>query len=255
MIDIHDEGAVRTLTLQHPPANALDPALLAGLRSSLETSFEEGAGPRALVLAGAPGMFSGGLDVPSLLPLDRSALATAFDDFWAIQELLATSPIPVVAAITGHSPAGGCVLATACDERIMARGRFKIGLNEVRVGLPLPPMIFEALQHLVGPVQALRWGAEGYMGNPEEALAAGLVDELVEPEAVVPRAQERCREKLALPAEAFSRTRRLARAAIADIYRQGEASSRQELLDGWFSAEAQENLHALVQRLNKPKKK
>src|SRR5882757_5644395 len=97
-----DHGPVRELRLARPPANALSPELIAALRAGIETAPD--AGVRALVLSGAPGMFSGGLDVPLLIHFDRPAIAAAWADFYGMLRALATSPIPVVAAITGHSP-------------------------------------------------------------------------------------------------------------------------------------------------------
>ena len=101
-------------------------------------------------------MFSGGLDVPHLIQLDRPAMSATWRDFYAMMRALATSPIPIAAAITGHAPAGGAVISLFCDVRIMADGDFKIGLNEVQVGLFLPPIIFKAMRRLVGNRQAER---------------------------------------------------------------------------------------------------
>ena len=91
-----------------------------------------------------------------LLGLDRAAIAALWRDFYALLGAIAASPIPIVAAITGHAPAGGTVLALFCDWRIMAEGDYKIGLNEVQVGIPLPPVILAGLRRLVGPRQAER---------------------------------------------------------------------------------------------------
>jgi Delta3-Delta2-enoyl-CoA isomerase len=113
-------------------------------------------GARALVLSGAPGMFSTGLDVPLLLTLDRAAMAAVWRDFYALLRALASSSIPIAAAITGHAPAGGTVLPVFCDWRGMAQGDWKIGFSEVQVGLPLPPVIFAALKRQVGSRRAPR---------------------------------------------------------------------------------------------------
>src|SRR5215470_2247937 len=125
----HD--SIFELRLARPPVNALDPGLVAALRAAIEAAPAHGA--RGIVLGGRPGMYSGGLDVPALLPLDRVALRTFLRDFFELCGAIACSPIPIVAAITGHSPAGGAVLAIFCDYRIMARSvdaakPFRIGL-------------------------------------------------------------------------------------------------------------------------------
>jgi enoyl-CoA hydratase/carnithine racemase len=246
-----DHGSVRELRLSRPPANALSPELIAALRSAIETAPE--AGVRALVLSGAAGMFSGGLDVPLLIGLDRAAIAAVWADFYGVMRVLATSPIPVVAAITGHSPAGGAVISIFCDSRVMAEGDFKIGLNEVQVGLPMPPVIFHALRRLVGARAAERLCVGAALIPAAEALRLGLVDELVPAERVVARAIETANAWLALPPVALATTRRLARADLAALFAGGSEAELGVLIDQWFSAETQGAMRALVERLAKRK--
>src|SRR2546423_842072 len=159
MIHAVEHGSIRELRLDRPPANALSPELIAALKHAIQSA--PGEGTRALILSGAPRRFSGGLDVPLLLGLDRPAMATLWRDFYALLGAIAASPIPIVAAITGHAPAGGTVLALFCDYRIMAEGDYKIGLNEVQVGIPVPPVILAGLRRLVG----LRFGERMAVGG------------------------------------------------------------------------------------------
>jgi enoyl-CoA hydratase/carnithine racemase len=253
MIQILDHGDVRELRLDRPPANALSPELIIALRAAVEAA--PAAGARALVLSGAPGRFSGGLDVPVLIQLDRPAMTAVWQDFYALMRCLAASPIPIAAAITGHSPAGGAVLSLYCDVRIMAEGAeggYRIGLNEVQVGIPMPPVIFQALRRLVGPRQAERLCVTAELLPAAEARRLGFVDELVAPESVVARAVEWCNAVLALPPQAMAITRRLARADLVSLFVATEAELS-GLLDHWFSAETQGTLWALVERLTKKK--
>jgi Delta3-Delta2-enoyl-CoA isomerase len=248
MIQILDHGFVRELRLDRPPANALSPELIAALHAAVEAA--PAAGARALVLSGAPGFFSGGLDVPHLIQLDRSAIAVAWRDFYGLLRSLAGSTIPVVAAITGHSPAGGAVLSIFCDFRIMAEGEYRIGLNEVQVGIPMPPVIFQALRRQVGAREAERLCVTAQLVPAAEALRIGLVDELVAPEGVVARAVEWCNAVIALPPQAMAITRRLVRADLAALFEANEAELA-GLVDMWFSPETQGALRDLVERLAK----
>jgi 3,2-trans-enoyl-CoA isomerase len=253
MIQILDHGAVRELRLDRPPANALTPELIAALRAAVVEA--PAAGARALVLSGAPGMFSGGLDVPHLINLDRPDITVAWRDFYGLMQSLAASPIPVAAAITGHSPAGGAVISLYCDVRIMAEGaegEYRIGLNEVQVGIPMPPVIFQALRRQVGARQAERLCVTAQLVPASEARRIGLVDELVAPEAVVTRAVEWCNALLALPPQAMAITRHLARADLVSLFAANE-DELAGLVDQWFSAETQGALRALVERLAKRK--
>jgi 3,2-trans-enoyl-CoA isomerase len=249
MIKTIDHGAIRELRLDRPPVNALSPELIGALKKAIQSAPGDGA--RALVLSGTPGRFSGGLDVPLLLGLERPAMATLWRDFYALLGAIACCPIPMVAAITGHAPAGGTVLALFCDWRVMAEGDYKIGLNEVPVGIPLPPVILAGLRRLVGPRRAERLAVSGELLSPQDALGFGMVDELVALEGVVDRAIERCQRLLALPAEAMTSTRRLARADLVAIFEADLEPELQRVIAGWWSPETQGTLRALVERLGK----
>lgn len=250
MIETTDHGPVRLLRMNHPPANAIGPELVAALRTALAAA--PAAGARGLVLSGRPGMFSGGLDVPRLLQVQRDDLLRLWQGFYSLLHELAASPLPVVAAISGHSPAGGAVLSIFCDYRVMAAGRFKIGLNEVRVGLALPPLVYRALVHLLGQRRGELLAVTGQLIEPEAALQLGLVDEVVAPEAVEERAITWCQELLALPPEAVALTRRRARQALVDLCQQAQ-SEPEALLDDWYSPETQATLNAVAAQLTQKK--
>ncbi len=249
MIETTDHGAIRELRLARPPANALDPALIVALADAVERAPEEGIG--ALVLSGRPGMFSGGLDVPELLALDRPAMLRVLTDFFRLMRVLAASRVPIVAAITGHAPAGGAVVALFCDRRVMADGDFKIGLNEVRVGLSLPQVIHTAAVRVVGVREAERLAVAGLLVSAGEALSIGLVDELVPPEQVVERALEICRDLLRLPGRAMRVTRELCRRELVELFDAQQEATFARFVDDWFSEETQGALRALVERLKK----
>ena len=251
MIVTTDHGPVRELRLDRPPANALSPELIAALTAAVTAAPEEGA--RALVISGAPGMLSAGLDVPYLLTLDRPVIREVWRSFYAMLRSLASSPVPIAAAITGHAPAGGAVISIFCDYRIMAEGEFKIGLNEVQVGIPLPPVILLALKRLVGPYRAERLAVGATLLPGTEAQRIGMVDELAPGDQVVARAVEWCQRLLAFPPEAMTETRRRARADLAGLFDEAGEAELDLVADNWFSRETQDALRALVERLAKRK--
>ena len=246
---IEHEGAVRELRLARPPVNAMDPALIHEIRQQILRAPQDGA--RAIVLSGAPGLFTAGLDVPALLALERSALAAALGDFFGIFGALAHSPIPVVAAITGHSPAGGAVMAIFCDYRIMAEGDFRIGLNEVQVGLAPPDCVQLGLRRLVGAYRAERLLVEGKMITAADAMAIGMVDELVPVDQVIPSALRWLKNLEKVPHGAMLATRAIARADIKAAYIDGTGPDLEDFLNDWFSGPTQTALHAMVARLKK----
>lgn len=253
MILTIEHGKVRELRLNRPPANALAPELVTRLKDAIERAPREGV--RALVLSGTPGRFSGGLDVPLLLTLDRPAMATLWNDFYALLHALACSPIPIAAAITGHAPAGGTVLALFCDRRFVAQGEWKLGLNEVRVGIPLPPVILGALQRVVGMRQAEWLAVTGALISPAEAARIGLVDEVVPPDSTIKAAVGWCEELLSFPGTAVSLTRQKARADLAALFASGMDVELREVIATWWSDETQTVLRRLAEELAKKKAK
>jgi enoyl-CoA hydratase/carnithine racemase len=247
MLEILRHDAIAEIRLARPPVNALNPDLVAALAEAFRTLPAEGA--RAIVLSGTPKVFSAGLDVPTLLALHRDAMAAFWRSFQGLLGAIGRCPVPTVAAITGHSPAGGAVLAIHCDYRVMAHGAFRIGLNEVEVGLSVPAAIQTVLKRLVGPHRAERLMVAGAMIDGAEAHRIGLVDELADVDDVVPRALDWCRRHVALPPEAMAETRRIARADLHAALDAAEREPADAFMDRWFSAETQATLRALVERL------
>jgi Delta3-Delta2-enoyl-CoA isomerase len=249
MILTIDHDAVRELRLDRPPVNALSAELIRALRQAVTAAPTDGI--RALVLSGSPGRFSGGLDVPSLLALDRSTMEAVWHDFYGLLRAIAQSSIPTATAITGHAPAGGTVLAIFCDWRVMAEGDYKIGLNEVQVGIQMPPLIVKALRRLIGAREAEHMAVGGELIPVQEAKRIGLVDGIAPPEQVVSRALEWCQGLLALPSEAMLGTRRDARADLNALFDQSLDTELDDVIASWWRPETQNTLRALASRLGK----
>ena len=241
----HDD--IHELRLDRPPVNALSPELLRAI--SEEVREAPGRGARAVILSGAEGMFSAGLDVPVLLEMNREVLGDAMGAFFGAMEALADSAVPVAAAITGHSPAGGAILALFCDWRVMAEGPFTIGFNEVRVGIPMPEVVVALARRTVGPRMAEKLCVSGRLLEPQEALEVGLVDELAAVEDVVEAARRWCESILEPSAFAVNETRRRMRRDIVEFVRRHREGDERRLSDEWFQPELQATLRALVARL------
>ncbi len=247
MLHIQFHDVVAEIRMDRPPANALNRELVEQLLAGLETARMDGA--RAIVLTGRPGMFSGGLDVPELLALDRRHIEAFWGLFFNLTRQLAASPVPVIAAVSGHAPAGGAVLALNCDWRIGVAGKFKIGLNEVQVGLPVPGTVLVALEQVVGPRLARRLATRGEMLSMDDAAAAGLLDELVAADQLLPTALARANELLALPPVAMNTTRLAAKARLIEaLNSSGDVAAA---TGWWFSVETQAEMRKLVARLQK----
>jgi enoyl-CoA hydratase len=215
----HGNG-VAVLTVDRPPANAIDLALLDELVATVG-GFAAGL-PGALVLAGRAGFFSAGVDLklaPTYGPQDRRRMVDAINAMaLAVYEL----PCPVVAAITGHAIAGGLVLALCTDLRVASsEGRY--GLTEVQVGVGYPQAAIGIVKAELAPQVARRLALGGELVSASECLHLGVFDELAEPADVLPRAVELATRLAAFPAPVYASTKRDLRAATATRLRMAAA--------------------------------
>jgi enoyl-CoA hydratase/carnithine racemase len=244
-----DHGDIRDLQLDRAPVNALTPMICGQLVEAIGEAVADGVG--GIVLSGGPKVFSAGLDVPYLLALpDRDALKTAWEQFYDAARELARCPVPVAAAINGHAPAGGCVLALCCDYRVMASGPYRIGLNETQVGLVAPDGIQRLMRRVAGAHRAERLLVSGELVESEKARAIGLVDELAGIDEVSTRARAWLEQLLQLPRKPVLATRAIARAEVVDAL-QPENIRLEHFVDAWSDPDTQAGLRALVAKLGK----
>jgi enoyl-CoA hydratase/carnithine racemase len=247
MLEKIDHGQVRELRLARPPVNALNPELVHTLTQALKQAATESD---AVVLSGRDGVFSAGLDVPELIQMNRQGISDFWSSFFQLLETIARSPVPVVAAATGHSPAGGAVMCLFCDYRVMSSGDYMIGLNETQVGLLVPTVIQQALVRLLGPHRSERLMVAGTLMNPQEALRIGFVDKLCEGfETTVSDAIDWCNQLLALPRHAMLGNRAIARTDLCAHFDDFSALGVERLVNGWFSEQTQAALNGLVAKL------
>jgi enoyl-CoA hydratase len=222
-----DDG-VATVIADRPPANAMDVTLLGELVAVLgEVAADP---PAALVLAGRPGFFSAGADlkaVPSYGPDEQRAMVDGINNMALGVYAL---PCPVVGAITGHAIAGGMVLALCTDLRI-ASSAGKYGLTEVKVGVPYPQAAINVVEAELAPSARRLFAFGNALHDAQTCLRLGVFDEVVEPDAVLPRAQELARELAAMPAEVYARTKRDLRGAT--IERMRATAADDPLLARW----------------------
>ena len=255
LVEIIAHGAIRELRLARAPVNALNTDLCRALIAALNAAVADGV--HGIVLSGNEKVFSAGLDVPHLMSHgeDRHALLDSWQAFFGVARTLAESRVPVVAALTGHSPAGGCVLALCCDYRIMARSPdparpFAIGLNETQVGLVAPEGIQQLMRRVVGIYRAERLLVSGELVPADRALEIGLIDELVVGNEVVPRAVAWLQRLLQLPSHPMLQTRAIARAdLVAALHPDNIQMDR--FIEAWYSPDTQTALRALVAKLGK----
>lgn len=240
---IHQElhGPITVLRMDHGKVNALDSELFDELGAALEDVAATDGAPdtegRAVVLTGTGRAFSAGVDLFRVVEGGRGYLESFLPALTRGLLALFTFRQPVIAAINGHAVAGGAILACACDARLMARGSGRIGVPELKVGVPYPRLALEVLRFAVGArhLQELVYGGSTY--PPEEARARGLVDEVVDGEKLMDLAMERAGAFAALPARAFHHTKKALRRPALERWEADAPSSDPQVLEMWSAPE------------------
>lgn len=250
-LKVERDGPVMTLRLDKGRGNAIDERLVEEL-SLAATQFEQDDGVRAVLLASAhPKLFCPGLDLVGLYEYDRPAMERFLAKFaralWALYGLRK----PLVAAVSGHAVAGGCVLAMTADWRVLRTGGVQIGLNEVKVGVPLPWSVAILLRSTVAPGALTRIALLGRNFADAEAVAVGLADELADAESFEATCRARLLEFMDKDASAVATTKAYLRADALREMKEGEEALMREFLDAWFSPSTRDRITQITASLKK----
>lgn len=221
---------VTVMTIDRPPANAMNVELLAEIGEVLRPLAAQP--PRALVIAGGDGVFSAGADlkaVPGYGSEDQRRMVTGINEMVILAYGL---PCPVIGAITGHAIAGGLVLALCADLRVASTAG-KYGLTEIKVGVPYPQAAIGVVTAELAPHAARTLVLGNALVDAAECVRLGAFDEALPPERVLPRARELAGTLAAFPAATYARTKRELRAATVERLRL--AAAEDPLLADWVS--------------------
>jgi enoyl-CoA hydratase/carnithine racemase len=178
-----------------------------------------------------------------------------FENFWRnfmdlVSDLVAFDK-PLVASITGHAPAGGCIIAIGCDYRVMADGNYKIGLNEIPIGIVVPRGIFDMYSYWIGRRTAYQYLMEGKLYNVQHALEIGLVDEVVSADKVLETAEKKLRQYLQYEQHGWRLTKRqLKHDQLKSISSISEFEMK-TFLKQWWSEPVRSIVHSFVEQLKK----
>ena len=241
------QDTVALVRLSRGVTNALDLELINELGALLER-IEHDASASALVLGGNVKFFSIGFDIPHLFELPREDFKVFFTAFNRVCQSLYTLPKPTVAAITGHAVAGGCILALCCDYRFIAEGKKVMGLNEIKLGVPVPYLADCVLRNVVGTRYARDMTDTGEFYAPTDSLRMGLVDEVLPVGEVMARAIEKARLLGAWPHGAFALIKQNRVAEVEQRVLAHQEEKERLFVDGWYSDEARHRLREAIEK-------
>ena len=244
MIHRDDHDGIAGLRIEHGKANVLDLELC----NAIVEAFDDAGGARAVVLTGAGRIFSAGVDLFRVVDEGRSYVEAFLPAMCRAFERVFVHPAPVVTAANGHAIAGGCLLVAAADQRLMAQGPARIGIPELQVGVPFPPIALEIMRFSTPPqhFQTVVYRADTH--EPPAALALGLLDEAVEPDTLLECALARAERLASVRAETFAITKREIRRPVVERIRALDRETAPEVRDRWLDPRILDVIRGYLER-------
>jgi enoyl-CoA hydratase len=246
MIDITTTDGIVTLRLAHGKVSVLDLELVEGLARAVAEIDASDA--RAVILTGTGSSFSAGVDLFRVVDGGREYIQRMYPALVRMCLDLFSLQRPVIAAINGHAIAGGCILTACSDIRLMARGKSRIGVPEMLVGVPFPPAILEILRFAFPPESLQTLIYTGVLLQPDDALRVGIVDEVLEPDALLGRAQQLARQFADLPTNAFALAKRQLRDVAVRRARRYTGEFDADVMETWCRDETLANIRGYLDR-------
>lgn len=245
MIERKDAGGIRVLKLAHGKVNAMDIELGEAFIEEMTAAMDSSV--RAVIVTGSGSSFSAGVDLFRLIkdgPEYGRRFLPVLDGF--LRAAL-TLPKPMIAAINGHAIAGGCILAAACDHRIMTEGNGRIGIPELAVGVPFPALPLQIMSARVagGPLRDLVF--TGRTVQIDEAKTMGLIDEKCPAGLLLDRALEVAQQMMSIPAGAFALTKEALYSPILERTRQ-LADLNARVVDAWLQQHTYDTIRAYLDK-------
>ena len=244
MIHREDRDGIAVLRIEHGKANTLD---MESCNAVVE-AFEHAGDARAVVLTGAGRIFSAGVDLFRVLEEGKPYIEAFVPAMCRAFERVFVHPAPVVAAANGHAIAGGCLLVAAADQRLMAQGAARIGIPELQVGVPFPPIALEIMRFATPPQHFRTIVYRAGTHEPAAALALGLIDEVVDPDALLDRALATAERLASVPADTFAITKREIRRPAMDRIRSLAQTTAQEVQAQWLEPRTLDRIRAYLDR-------
>jgi enoyl-CoA hydratase len=224
--------------------NAMNIDFLRALIEELDALEQSSA--RAVVLTGTGSVFSAGVDLVQLTQAGGDYIREFLASLLAFFDKLFVFPKPFISAVNGHAIAGGCIVCLESDYRIMACGPGKIGLTELAVGVPFPPLVLEIVRMAVAPQAFPKVVNLGLLFSPEEALELGLLDEVVDPPKLLDRSLEVAAKLAHIPNESFRLTKLGYRHTFQASADHGGTLYNRKVVEAWSSAEVHQAIAAFI---------
>jgi enoyl-CoA hydratase len=247
MIRTVRSNGLHIICLEHGKANALDVELLGELREE----FTDAEDARAVILTGTGSIFCAGVDLYQITEAGADYIEQFVPLLSDVFEQLFELPTPVIAAVNGHALAGGAIMALAADYRLMAAGPFKFGIPELVVGVPFPTVPLEIVRHAVAANQLEALVYTGKTLLPDEALAQGLIHEVLDSNLLLSRAQEVAQQFAGYDAAVFHAAKLGLRSDALERMKRERGRTDADRLATWSSPATHDRIRAYLASLHR----
>lgn len=248
MIDLVYEDTVVVIKLDRGVTNPINLECIDEIAKVLQ-SVKIDQNAHGLVLSSTnEKFFSIGFDIPQLINLSKEDFRFFYKRFNQMCLDLYTLPKPTVAAITGHAVAGGCILALCCDYRLIAKGRKVMGLNEIKLGVPVPYLADCVLQSLVGIRSAREIMETGEFYKPEKLAQMGMVDQVLPLDEVLAESIKKARLLGSMSEEVYGTIKRNRVEMIESRVLMHWETKQEIFIECWYSDEARKRLKEAMEK-------
>lgn len=229
------------ITINRPKVNALNDRLIAELTAAFQNA-QSNDYINAVILTGEGSFFSFGFDVPEFMSYPKSSFESYVINYSRLIKEIFMFPKPVIAALNGHAIAGGCVLALACDYRVMVSDKAKIALNEMTFGSSLFSCVTETLQYAVGHKNSEEIIYSGKMHSAQEALSLDFIDKIAHEDQFFQVVSEVAQNFAGNDKSAFASIKKMLKQETLNRIESRERETISEFVDIWYSKSTREQL-------------
>ena len=249
-LQVENRDNYSIIQLDRGKANAMNLQMIEELIAEINRMKNDNS-VHGTIITGKTNFFSAGLDLPEIMTYDKDRTRYFWKRFMDMMAVLVAYPKPLISSVTGHSPAGGCIIAICCDYRIMAGGDYKIGLNEVPVGIVVPKQIFELYAFWLGKHRAYQFLMEGRLMTPQQASDTGLIDIIMPMEQVLDAAERKMRQYLSFDKATWSKSKLSLRKDLIEYTSKYDDSILDQVIEHWYLPETQALLNGFLAMLKK----
>jgi enoyl-CoA hydratase/carnithine racemase len=247
-IEVADSEGIAVVKLSRGTTNAINLELIHDLSDYLKVTRKDTNISGLILTSANEKFFSIGFDIPGLIDLEEKDFREFYKAFNRLCLDMYTFPKPIVAAITGHAVAGGCILTICCDYRFISEGKKLMGLNEIKLGVPLPYPADRILRQIVDDRSARRILDTGDFFPPEETLSMGLVDGVMPIDKVIPASVDKVKSFASSSLEAFRMIKYNRTEKVAAQIKEALVEKEKTFIDLWYTLETREKLKAALEK-------